>query len=153
MKLEPLKSSKSDDIAAVGLPPLPESVIDAFKTEFDIFLDALPEQLSKRLRSHQRGLAKLHESLVEVIADVGEPIRLCMRNGEYETLDVVLNADAMEKTRKRWQRNDIKIGKDKRVALSGTLHRISVKFDRNNEIDGLTCRVGKEKKQYTKKKL
>jgi stage III sporulation protein SpoIIIAA len=147
MKLEPLKSSKSDDIAAVGLPPLPESVIDAFKNEFDIFLDALPEQLSKRLRSHERGLATLRESLVEVIADVGEPVRLCMRNGENETLDIIINADAMEKTRKRWQRNDITIGKDKRVALAGTLHRISVKFDRNHEIDGLTCRVGKKKKK------
>ena len=54
----------------------------------------------------------------------------------------MVDGSEMARTMARWAAQRISVGRDNRVALSHTLHRLSVKRDRNGDVDGLTCRVG-----------
>lgn len=153
------------NISAIGLPPPSSDVKRNFVPEFDAYLDALPQVVRDRLRANTSSsssnnnndnnddnddvaandrLDKLRDELVEVIIDIGEPVQLVYRKGSNERLiDCVVDATAMQSTMDRWRAAKISVGRDNRVALAQTLHRISVKRDRNGDVDGLTCRVGK----------
>lgn len=148
--------AKYDSTIAIGLPPLSLVLQQQFEPEFETYLNALPTIVSDYLRksvsddnddddnNNNMSIEQLRERLVEVIIDIGEPVQMVFREGSSVRLgSCVVDEAAMQSTMNRWKAQKIEIGRDNRVALSSTLHRLSVKRDRNGGVDGLTCRVGK----------
>jgi hypothetical protein len=73
------RNDDDDADAPIGLPPPTIEVAREFEPEFETFLGALPALLSDSLRD--KPLLYLRERLVEVIVDVGRPVRLMFRDG------------------------------------------------------------------------
>lgn len=97
-------------------------------------LSVLPPTIRSKLESQ-----KEIEDLIEIVMDLGRPPLARFPSG-----DVVLSASSVS-------REDLtsavlacgEFGGDNRAGINGTLHRISAIRNRNGDIVGLTCRVGR----------
>lgn len=102
--------------------------------DLDLLLDVLPERIQDRLREIGRS-----SDLIEIVMDLGRLPEARFTDGE-----VYLSNE--ETTQEDLQRVIHKVGDfgaDNRAGIERTLHRISAILNRQGEIIGLTCRVGR----------
>lgn len=102
--------------------------------DLDKLLNILPPDLRDRLNNHSK-----KNVLIEVVLDLGRPPEARFpQEAEYLSQDVITREDL-----------DHCIGQvghfsgDNRAGIERTLHRISAMRNRQGEIIGLTCRVGR----------
>ncbi len=104
------------------------------KQDLSRFLEIFPLWMQKKIQDN----GDIHE-LIEIILDVGrKPEARFQNTTKYlidEPVDVSLINSILEKTEG--------FNRDNRTGIGGTLHRISGIRNRNEEVIGLTCRVGK----------
>jgi stage III sporulation protein SpoIIIAA len=108
--------------------------IQGITDDLDKLLNILPPDLCDRLNKH----SKKHE-LIEVVLDLGRPPEArFLEAAEYLSEDLV--------TRDELDHSIEQVGQfsgDNRAGIGRTLHRISAMRNRQGEIIGLTCRVGR----------
>jgi stage III sporulation protein SpoIIIAA len=102
--------------------------------DLELLLQVLPAELRHSLRSED-GL----EDLIEIVMDLGRP-----PEARFPDRAVCLGLDPVART--NLDHVVARVGSftgDNRAGIERTLHRISAIRNRNNEIVGLTCRVGR----------
>ena len=106
----------------------------AVQEELERLLEVLPQRVADNLRdSDELG------GLLEVVLDLGRPPEARFPSG-----DVVL--DEQEVTREDLDQLVAQIGEfggDNRAGIERTLHRISAILNRQGQVVGITCRVGR----------
>ena len=104
------------------------------KEELQKLLDILPIEIRQVLEQHP-----LRDNLIEVVMDLGRrPEARFPEKAEYLSSTPI----SYEQLRDCIQRVG-RFGGDNRAGIEQTLHRISAISNRNGEIIGLTCRVGR----------
>ncbi|MBW4552845.1 MAG: AAA family ATPase [Aphanocapsa sp. GSE-SYN-MK-11-07L] len=102
--------------------------------DLDKLLDILPGSLYRPLNHHPQ-----RDRLIEVVMDLGrQPEARFPREAEYLSTDVISRADldyCIERVGH--------FSGDNRAGIERTLHRISALRNRQGDIIGLTCRVGR----------
>ncbi len=100
----------------------------------DQLLSILPDSLQQRLASHSQKAV-----LIEVVMDLGrEPEARFPDGAELLTTEVISRQDLDESISRVGH-----FSGDNRAGIERTLHRISAMRNRQGEIIGLTCRVGR----------
>jgi stage III sporulation protein SpoIIIAA len=104
------------------------------KEDLQKLLDILPQEIRQVLEQHP-----LRDNLIEVVIDLGRrPEARFPEKAEYLSSTPI----SYEQLRDCIQRVG-RFGGDNRAGIEQTLHRISAIRNRNGEIIGLTCRVGR----------
>ena len=105
--------------------------------ELESLLAHLPAQIGDAVRAE----ARERGDIVEIILDLGRHPEVRYGTGQprWKALDlpVVTRPDLESIT------GQLRFASNHRAAMPGTLHRISGLYDLNNEVVGLTCRVGR----------
>jgi stage III sporulation protein SpoIIIAA len=102
--------------------------------ELDLLFSALPP----RIRDAARALPK-HGDLLEVVLDLGR-----QPEARFENSNVFLATDVVTPTDIEYVASRVgSFGDDNRAGIGHTLHRISAIRNRQGDIVGLTCRVGR----------
>lgn len=102
--------------------------------DLEKLLDILPESLRTRLQVHPQ-----RDRLVEVVMDLGrQPEARFPGTAEYLSANLVTRADLDYSIERVGH-----FSGDNRAGIERTLHRISALRNRQGEIIGLTCRVGR----------
>jgi len=81
------------------------------------------------------------ESLVEIIVDLGRPFECRLSNDTSVFNSIVVTAGDIKDMLRNPKLSNIR--KDNRASVEGTLHRVSAIFDLEDNVIGLTLRVGK----------
>jgi len=103
-----------------------------WETERDAFLRLLPLKLAESCRPHL-------DSLIEVVLDLGRPPVARTATHSYVLSAKPVSLDLLAKVTSGLSA----FTSDNRSGLEGTLHRISALRNRQGEIIGLTCRLGR----------
>ena len=104
------------------------------KEDLQKLLNILPQEIRQVLEQHP-----LRDNLIEVVMDLGRrPEARFPEKAEYLSSTPI----SYEQLRDCIQRVG-RFGGDNRAGIEQTLHRISAIRNRNGEIIGLTCRVGR----------
>ena len=102
--------------------------------DLELLLAVMPSHLRRTLEARPQ-----LESLLEVVLDLGRPPEARFP-GTGETLaDAPVSREDLQHVVERVGR----FGKDNRAGIERTLHRISALRNRQGEVVGLTCRVGR----------
>ncbi len=108
---------------------------DPVTDDLDALIDALPPEIGDRLRALEDV-----ESVIEVVMDLGRvPEARFGGGGEVVLVEREIRADDIQYVVDHVG----EFGDDNRAGIERTLHRISAIRNRNGEIVGLTCRVGR----------
>ena len=99
-------------------------------------LAVLPGRIADAIRGHE---AVASGSLIEVVMDLGRPAEMRFQQGEVTLDDIEVSRDDLVAVAERIGQ----FGADNRAGIERTLHRISAIRNRNGDIVGLTCRVGR----------
>lgn len=99
-------------------------------------LAVLPGRIAEAIRGHE---AVASGSLIEVVMDLGRHAEMRFQQGEVTLDDIEVSRDDLEAVAERIGQ----FGADNRAGIERTLHRISAIRNRNGDIVGLTCRVGR----------
>jgi stage III sporulation protein SpoIIIAA len=99
-------------------------------------LAVLPPRIAEGIRGHE---AVARGSLIEVVMDLGRPAEMRFQHGEVSLDDFEVSRGDLEAVAERIGQ----FGADNRAGIERTLHRISAIRNRNGDIVGLTCRVGR----------
>lgn len=111
----------------------------------EALLDVLPSRVSDWIRNTIK--TEDLETLQEIIVDLERPLELRFLDESYTHVEnLVVTASEI----KELQGNIGKPFTNNRLGVPGTLHRISVLFDRNSEVVGYTIRVGRHIPQCCK---
>ena len=102
--------------------------------DLDRLLDLLPEPVQAALTSLER-----RDQLLEVVLDLGRRPEARYPGRALELHDVPLTRDDLQTVVSRLGR----FGADNRAGIERTLHRISAIRNRQGEVVGLTCRIGR----------
>ena len=102
--------------------------------DLDRLLDLLPEPVQVALTSLER-----RDQLLEVVLDLGRRPEARYPGRALELDDTPLTRDDLQAVVSRLGR----FGADNRAGIERTLHRISAIRNRQGEVVGLTCRVGR----------
>ncbi len=100
----------------------------------DLLLDVLPPHLRSALERHSD-----LDQLLEVVLDLGRKPEARFPNEAFALNGTSVNRETLEYITERVGA----FGKDNRAGIERTLHRISAIRNRQGEIIGLTCRVGR----------
>ena len=101
-------------------------------------LAQLLEVLPPHIRAELEGLENLHD-LVEIVLDLGRPPEARFPDGFVYLSDDFVTREDVDYVVKRVG----SFGQDNRAGIERTLHRISAIRNRNGDIIGLTCRIGR----------
>jgi stage III sporulation protein SpoIIIAA len=102
--------------------------------DLDLLLRVLPPRLRSGLESAER-----REDLLEIVIDLGR-----VPEARYPGRAEELSADAVTREDLQHVVSGVgRFGKDNRAGIERTLHRISALRNRQGDIVGLTCRVGR----------
>ncbi|MBD1867317.1 AAA family ATPase [Cyanobacteria bacterium FACHB-471] len=102
--------------------------------ELQLLLEMLPQEIGQSLYHHPQ-----RDALVEVVLDLGRrPEARFPNQAEYLSEQVVTQGQLQDCTDRVGH-----FGADNRAGIEQTLHRISAIRNRQGEIIGLTCRVGR----------
>ena len=111
----------------------------------EALLDVLPARISDWLKEHLTETDV--ENLQEIIIDVERPLELRFLDTSYSYVqDMVATNSELTEMRQKID----KPFSNNRVGVPYTLHRISVLYDRNNDIVGYTIRIGRHIPQCCK---
>ena len=102
--------------------------------DLDRLLDLLPEPVQAALASLER-----REQLLEVVLDLGRGPEARYPGRALELDDTPLTREDLQAVVSRLSR----FGADNRAGIERTLHRISAIRNRQGDVVGLTCRVGR----------
>jgi stage III sporulation protein SpoIIIAA len=103
--------------------------------ELDLLFGALPPPIRDAARRAMGG----RDELLEVVMDLGRP-----PEARFTDAEVILSADAVSTADLAYVAQRVgSFGDDNRAGIARTLHRISAIRNRQGEIVGLTCRVGR----------
>jgi len=103
--------------------------------ELDLLFGALPPPIRDAARQAMDG----RDELLEVVMDLGRP-----PEARFTDAEVILSADATSTADLAYVAQRVgSFGDDNRAGIARTLHRISAIRNRQGEIVGLTCRVGR----------
>jgi stage III sporulation protein SpoIIIAA len=111
-------------------------VVLRINTDTDRLFEMLPEPITDRL------MGESLFSLRDVVFDTGRPPRAFFVEGTG-TRSVVLGTSALDKSTIQGIANKMSFGPDNRAGLDGSLHRISAMRNLNDEVYGLTMRIGR----------
>ena len=100
----------------------------------DVLLKALPKRITSQVKNEGR-----NDQLLEVILDIGRVPTARYTDSEVVLSDVDVSASEIGGVVDRVGRFDA----DNRAGIERTLHRISAIRNRQGEVVGLTCRVGR----------
>ena len=107
---------------------------DTIATDLQLLIDILPERIQRALQT-----VDLHD-LIEIVMDLGRPAEARLGEGSFMTLgDQQITLDEIHHVVKHMGY----FTSDNRAGIPRTLHRISAMRNRQGDIIGLTCRVGK----------
>lgn len=134
----PIRGRERPSVSAEFVHPMSETFhihqTPSVETDLQLLVEVLPERLQKALKSHDLN------HLVEVVMDLGRLPEARFSSGDIAELsNVPITLDEINHVVK-------KVGffsSDNRGGIPRTLHRISAMRNRQGEIVGLTCRVGK----------
>ncbi|HEY8740356.1 MAG TPA: AAA family ATPase [Candidatus Dormibacteraeota bacterium] len=116
--------------------PQPDSRTQDWATELDLLFSALPPNIRDAAR---RAAGSRRAELLEIVLDLGREPEARFSDGE-----VVLSHDSVTLSDLDYVAQRVgSFGDDNRAGIGQTLHRISAIRNRNGEIVGLTCRVGR----------
>ncbi|MEW6045363.1 MAG: R3H domain-containing nucleic acid-binding protein [Bacillota bacterium] len=101
-------------------------------------LAQLLEVLPPHIRAELEGMENLHD-LIEIVLDLGRQPEARFANGFVYLSDDFVTREDIEYVVKRVGR----FGQDNRAGIERTLHRISAIRNRNGDVIGLTCRIGR----------
>nr|TKS01926.1 uncharacterized protein D5086_0000167580 [Populus alba] len=118
-------------ISNSSVSPSPE---DGFEVELGHLLALLPQEMRRRVSEHPELL-----DLVEVVMDLGRKPLARFPSGDFVLSDCPITLQDLQHATS--QVGDFAI--DNRAGISQTLHRISAIRNREGQIIGLTCRVGR----------
>lgn len=105
-----------------------------YADDLDRLIDVLPKDLQAPLRSHPR-----YEELIEIVLDLGRrPEARFPQQAEYIADRLITREDLHQCTDRLGH-----FGGDNRAGIEQTLHRISAIRNRQGDVIGLTCRVGR----------
>ena len=102
--------------------------------DLDLLLRVLPPRLRSGLEAAER-----REDLLEIVIDLGRVPEARYPGGAEELSTEPVGHDDLQHVAARIGR----FGKDNRAGIERTLHRISALRNRQGDIVGLTCRVGR----------
>jgi stage III sporulation protein SpoIIIAA len=103
--------------------------------ELDLLFGALPPPIRDAARQAMDG----RDELLEVVMDLGRP-----PEARFTDAEVILSADPVSTADLAYVAQRVgSFGDDNRAGIARTLHRISAIRNRQGEIVGLTCRVGR----------
>ncbi|KAM3195318.1 hypothetical protein ACQJBY_071437 [Aegilops geniculata] len=119
----PVRAARSEAAGAEG-----------FDEELGRLLELLPGELRQRVEDHPELPA-----LVEVVMDLGRPPLARFPSGDFLLSDRPISFDDLRQATSKVG----DFGGDNRAGISRTLHRISAIRNRQGDIVGLTCRVGR----------
>ena len=97
------------------------------------------ERLLAVLPSRLASLIEDSSDLIEIVMDTGRPFELRYPSEFVRFPEAIVTEDDVTETAGRVG----VFGSDNRAGIDGTLHRISRIVNRNNQVVGLTCRVGR----------
>jgi len=111
-----------------------DSRMQRYADDLDRLIDILPEDLRAPLRSHPR-----YGELIEIVLDLGrQPEARFPQQAEYIADRLITRGDLHNCTDRLGH-----FGGDNRAGIEQTLHRISAIRNRQGDVIGLTCRVGR----------
>jgi stage III sporulation protein SpoIIIAA len=102
--------------------------------DLDLLLDVLPPRVREALDVHPQ-----LPHLVEVVLDLGRPPEARFQEGRVRLGERPIDRDDLDHVTTRVG----SFGGDNRAGIERTLHRISALRNRQGEVVGLTCRVGR----------
>jgi stage III sporulation protein SpoIIIAA len=102
--------------------------------DLELLLDVMPPALRAALAAQPQ-----NEPLIEVVLDLGRPPEARLPERGFELTAAPITRDDIAYVVERVGR----FGKDNRAGIERTLHRISAIRNRQGEVIGLTCRVGR----------
>lgn len=97
----------------------------------DSFLSIFPERVREKIEEHPE--------FIEVTLDLGRQPEIRTFNGDHRIKEISITKEEVSEVVKKVG----KFGPDNRAGITSTLHRISCIRNRENEIIGVTCRVGR----------
>lgn len=105
-----------------------------FQNDLERLLAVLPNKIKEKVTYSQM------EDVIEIVMDIGRPAEIRHSCGRIDKLETgnITQEDILETTRQLPE-----FTTDNRSGIPGTLHRISAIRNRQNQVIGLTCRVGR----------
>ncbi len=123
-----------------GVPSPSNEQQASFLAEFAALRAALPARIAEQLTDE----AAVDITDITIDAECSPIVH--KRDGSSMALSsecVVTQAELVELVHGHWLARGIVVGPDHRATLPNVLHRLSVKIDRHDEVDGVTARVGR----------
>jgi stage III sporulation protein SpoIIIAA len=104
---------------------------EAVYADIELLLDTLPNQISDSITDI--------DTLIEIVVDLGRFVEFRYENDSAYETDILTDRKLINDILSNLSKPNI----DNRCGIDGTLHRISVIVNRNEDIIGLTIRIGK----------
>jgi stage III sporulation protein SpoIIIAA len=120
-----------------------DPIVFQVKNESDKLLAVLPQHIADRIRSSLS--EERINMLTEFVMDSGRPFEMIFREDRVD-LTVSDDSDELVVVTEYDIQNtayQLRFGQDNRAGINETLHRISAIHNRDNEIVGLTLRIGR----------
>lgn len=127
------KSGKRQELEVLGMG---EDIGEQDEHHIGGIVRLLPRKAQQELVKHE-----LLSQLIEVVMDLGRaPLARFPNSGDYALSDTLITKKDLERVVEKVG----DFGGDNRAGIEGTLHRISCIRNRNGEVVGMTCRVGRD---------